>query len=401
MDQEKNFTVSYYAVDKVGNTSEIREIQVQPDLKAPVTELKVNGDQYENIVSSRASIVLEAIDDASGVSKTFYQIDQGNTYTYSKPIRLSGLSEGEHTITYFATDNLENKEEKTSYSFFIDKSAPSVISELIGNTFFANGREYYSGRTKLKFVAMDNKSGVKEISYSINNGDFITYEAPFYLSEAGALNIQVKTVDNVNNEMSKEEFSDNEKMRAYVDLSGPDLSYKVDGPSFMIKDTLLINKETTISFSGTDSESGFKEIDYQLNDGILTKYESPLSIEKENFYNITFNGYDNLQNSNTNNILVRVDNTGPEIFNRFSISSNKLKVVEGKRLPVYPSHAILFLSATDTYAGLNEINYRINDGQLLAYRGAIERLKKETSIKSPLKYKISWGTLPWKKFDFT
>jgi len=374
--EEKTYTVSYYAVDQVGNVGEVQKIQIHPDLKAPVTKLAITGDQYENNVSSRASIVLSSSDEASGVSKTFYQIDQGTIYSYLSPIRLSSLSEGEHTVTYFSSDNIENTEEKNTYTFFVDKSAPKVISEIIGNTFFANGREYYSGRTKLKLVAMDNKSGVKEISYSVNNGAFVPYTEPFYLSQAGTLILQVKTVDNVNNSIQQEDFSDKNKLRAFVDLSGPDLSFDIEGPSFMLKDTLLITSETKISFSGSDSESGFNEIDYQLNDGILQKYTAPFNIEKENFYDVTYNGYDNLQNSNTSNVLIRVDNTGPEIFNRFSVNSNKLKEVDGERLPVYPSHTILFLSATDRYAGLNKITYTINDGQLLAYRGAIESFKE-------------------------
>jgi len=375
-DGEQKYTVSYYAVDQVGNVGKIEKVIIFPDLKAPETALEITGDQYENTVSSRASIALASTDEASGVAKTFYQIDEGSTYVYSSPIRLSALSEGEHTITYFASDNVDNIEEKNQYTFYVDKSAPSVISEIIGKTFFANGREYYSGRTKLKLVAMDNKSGVKEISYSINGADFKPYTAPFYLAQAGTLTLQVRTVDNVNNEISQEEFSDKNKLRAFVDLSGPELDFSVNGPSFMLKDTLLITNETLISFSGKDSESGFKEIDYQLNDGILQKYAAPFTIEKEDFYEVTFNGYDNLQNSNTTTTMMRVDNTGPEIFNRFSINSNKVKVVDGERLPVYPSHTILFLSATDRYAGLNKINYTINDSQLLAYRGAIENFKE-------------------------
>lgn len=399
-DQEKVYVVHYYAVDRVGNVGEVQEIKIQPDLKAPATELIVTGDQYENSVSSRASITLNPKDEASGVSKTFYQIDEGNTYTYSSAIRLSGLSEGEHSITYFSSDNVENVEEKNTYPFFVDKSAPSVISEIIGNTFFANGREYYSGRTKLKLVAMDNKSGVKEISYSVNGKDFTRYDGPFYLSEAGTLNLQVKTVDNVNNEMLDKELSDKSNQRAFVDLSGPDLTYNITGPSFMLKDTLLINEKTAIAFSGSDAESGFKEIDYQLNDGMLQQYSDPFSLELENAYEVSFNGYDNLQNSNTRSFLVRVDNTGPEIFNRFSVNSNKIKIVDGERLQVYPAHAILFLSATDKYAGLNKINYKINDGQLLAYRGAIESFKEGNVYKISAEVQDKLGNTSSKEIRF-
>jgi len=83
------------------------------------------------------------------------------TYTYGQPIKLSSLAEGEHTLTYFSVDKVNNNEEKKTHTFFLDKSAPRVISEVVGNTFIANGREYFSGRTKLKLVALDNKAGVR------------------------------------------------------------------------------------------------------------------------------------------------------------------------------------------------------------------------------------------------
>ena len=58
---------------------------------------------------------------------------------------MTTLSEGEHTISYFSEDILGNKEDEKSFDFYLDKSAPKVIDEIIGNTFIANGKEYYSG----------------------------------------------------------------------------------------------------------------------------------------------------------------------------------------------------------------------------------------------------------------
>ncbi len=353
-------------------------MKVRPDLVSPTSDIAIEGDQSEESVSERTTIVLSAKDDISGVSKTFYSIDDGRTYTYSAPVKLTGLSEGEHTITYFSVDNVENVEEKKSKTFFLDKSAPRVISEVIGNTFIANGKEYYSGKTKLKLVALDNKSGVKEVLYSINGGEFTLYENPFYLTEPGDLNVDVMAIDKVNNRQRIGEISDSEKTRSYVDLSGPDLNYSFSGPSFVIRDTTYLTKDSKIILTGKDSESGFKEIDYQLNGNTLEDYAEPFSIESEGFYNITYNGYDNLQNSNTSSVLVQIDNTGPEVFNRFSISSNKFKSVAGERLTVYPPHVVLFLSATDKYSGLDKITYQINGSGELAYRSLIENFKRET-----------------------
>ena len=339
--------------------------------------MSVEGDLKEDVLSARSKIALEAIDNIN-VSKVFYTIDEGRTYEYGSPVNLSGLSEGQHTITYFASDDVDNVEEKKTYSFFVDTSAPRVIDEIIGNTFIVNGKEYYSGRTKLKLVAMDNKSGVKELRYSINGGEFKLYEEPFYLTEAGSLNIEVLAMDNVNNRARTTEFSDKSNTRSYVDLSGPTLSFRTNGPSFTVKDTVYVSKETKFVLAGKDAEAGFKEIDYQVGASTLTPYSESFSVEKEGFHNITFNGYDNLDNSNTENILVMVDNSGPEVFHRFSIDVNKTKTIEGEQLKVYPPHVVLFLSSTDKYAGLDKIQYKMNDGQLLPYRSLIENFKANT-----------------------
>ena len=253
-----------------------------------------------------------------------------------------------------------------------------MISEVVGNTFIANGKEYFSGRTKLKLVALDNKAGVKEILYSVNGGQYTLYEEPFFLTQAGNLDIDVLAIDKVNNKQTIEEISGNSKNRSYVDLSGPNLSHSFSGPSFEINDTTYLNGTSKIILTGTDSESGFKEIDWQLNSGSLETYDGPISIVGEGFYNITFNGYDNLQNSNTSNALVYIDNTGPDIFNRFSIESSKVREIDGDELTVYPPHVVLFLSATDKHAGLDNITYRVNGSGDLAYRGLIQDFKKNT-----------------------
>ncbi|WP_425392455.1 chitobiase/beta-hexosaminidase C-terminal domain-containing protein [Ekhidna sp.] len=378
LNEEKSYVLKYYAVDKVGNTEELQTIRIQVDKSAPSSSINVEGDLSDNVVSSRSQIVLSTKDNAAANSKIFYTIDDGKTFVYSSPIDISGLSEGEHTITYFAVDDVDNNEEKKTYSFFLDKSAPRVIDEIIGNTFIANGKEYYSGRTKLKLVAMDNKAGVKEIRYSVNGGEFKLYESPFYLTQSGSLNIEVLVLDKVNNRVRTTEFSDKDNLLSYVDLSGPSLNYNLAGPSFEVKDTVYISKETKITLRGNDKDAGFREIDYQIDDGSLQTFTDPFSIESDGFHVVTYNGYDNLSNSSTKNILCIVDNEGPNVFNRFSIDSNKTREIEGETVPVFPPHVLLFLSSTDKYAGLDKISYQINGGPMQSYRSLIENFKKDT-----------------------
>lgn len=376
--EEKEYLLKYYAVDNVGNVEELHEITVYLDKTAPETVMSIEGDVSEKIVSSRSSIALDATDKTTKVFKTYYNIDDGKNIAYTRPIVMTTLAEGEHTVSYFSEDILGNKEDEKSFAFYIDKSAPKVIDEIIGNTFIANGKEYYSGKTKLKLVAMDNKSGVKEIRYAVNNGEFKLYTEPFYLVESGTLNIEVLAIDKVNNKARTAAFSDKSNIRSYVDLSGPELTYSLTGPSFKVKDTLYISQNTKVSLTGKDLDAGFKDIDYQVGASSIQPYSEPISIKEEGFYKLTYNGYDNLQNSNTESILCLVDNTGPNIFSRFSIEGNKYRMIEGESVSVYPPHVVLFLSATDKYAGLDKISYQVNGSPKQAYKGLIEDFTKDT-----------------------
>ena len=230
--ENKVYEISYYAVDNVGNAAESKSVKVRPDLNPPVSTLTIEGDQSESSVSERTTIVLAAEDNIAGLSKIFWTIDGGRTYTYGQPIKLNNLVEGEHTLTYFASDKVDNSEDKKTFTFFLDKSAPRVISEVVGNTFIANGKEYFSGRTKLKLVALDNKAGVKELMYSVNGGQYTLYEEPFYIKQAGNLDIDVLAIDKVNNKQTIEEISGNSPVVSGFDLGMFKQMYgKQPGPS--------------------------------------------------------------------------------------------------------------------------------------------------------------------------
>ena len=44
-----------------------------------------------------------------------------------------------------------------------------MAADILGDKFLANGKIYFSARTKLKIIAIDNKVGVQEVKYNIGN----------------------------------------------------------------------------------------------------------------------------------------------------------------------------------------------------------------------------------------
>jgi hypothetical protein len=369
---EKQYTIKYYAVDRVGNPENIKIKKVEIDKSSPETSHQVEGDFHDDILSLRSEIKLAANDAASGVSSIHYKINDQYERNYSSPVKMWGLDEGDHKITYYAKDNLGNIEKANTYKFFIDKTPPKILEEIIGNNFVSGGVQYASGRSQLKLTAIDNKAGVKEIKYSINGRAYMVYSKPIYLSDnKGSLSVKTYAVDNVNNKNYKKKM-DTKGNVPYIDLTGPDLSHSFIGNKFHTNDTMFINKDTKITLKAYDKEAGANRITYNIDNGNEKDYKEPFQIKKEGFHEVEFTGYDNVDNTNNKEFGVFVDNKGPEIFTRFSVLSRKKKKVDNEELDVYPSHVMLFLSATDTYVGNEKIYYSINGGPFKKFYRFIE-----------------------------
>ncbi len=366
--EEREYYIQYYAVDNVGNVEDTKSITYVYDKTPPATKRIINEDEHNNTLSERSTITLESNDNGVGVRNIKYKINDGNEYTYTRPLKAANLSQGEYTVTYYAIDKVGNKESEQTYTFYIDKTPPTVIEEVIGKSFFANGKEFSSGKAQLKLTAFDNKAGIKEIRYSINGGEYKVYTKPVFLTQAsGNLTITTMAIDNVNNKTSNQ--TANEKTSIpYIDLSGPTLSHSITGPNFTTRDTLFVNNKTKITLRGKDSEAGLNRIEYSIDGSSPSEFKEPLIIKEEGIHIISYTGYDNVENTSSTSLLVKVDNTGPSISFEFSTpvignSDNKNE---------YPKYVILFLSGNDKVVGLESIKYGFNDSPQKYYSAPIK-----------------------------
>ncbi len=379
-DKEKKYTLAYYSVDNVGNAEKTNKIELTLDFTPPETNYEVSGDQKGNIYSKRSKIALVSKDTLSGVSTIYYSIDGGKTLVYTGKISLRALSEGEHKITYYAVDNVKNEETAKSMNFFIDDTPPIVVEEVLGDQFYINGKSYSSGRTKLKITAIDNKAGVKAIYYRINNGEKILYDKPFYFpNKEGKVSIKTYAVDNVNNQTASSSVESGKVQASYVDLTGPILDYAYIGRSFAMHDTVYINSKTKIKLKAYDAEAGVKKISYTLDKDSSKTYESPFTVAQGGFHEISFYGYDNVNNSNLSRMFFVNDDIGPEITFTFSVCPYGKKEAEGKTLDVYPSHAVIFPAAKDKMVGYDKMFYSVNGSPEKPLTGFISGFKKNTN----------------------
>ncbi len=278
-----------------------------------------------------------------------------------------------------------NKEPEQIFNFYLDKLSPILTSDILGDRYIVNEQVYFSGRTKMKLTAVDNKSGIKEVLYSIDAADFETYEQPFYLpSVPGTHIVRYYAIDNVENNTSSSSSKavnyqlDNYKYhvnKVYVDLVGPTLEFSYIGNNFKARDTMFISSKTKIKIAGTDAESGLQYLSYSL-DGVLeeTKYSEPFSIGTEGYHEIEYFGYDNVNNRNIDDFKLVVDNEAPELKYNFSIKS----IGEEKGINKYPAYVVLYLAATDGKVGTKDIYYSLNGAAELKFSKFIEGFSSKT-----------------------
>lgn len=388
-DNEVRFEVSgeqqicYYAVDRVGNDEKVLEKKFVVDLAPPITEFKVAGDSINSAYSFGAELTFQSIDSLAGMQSIYYKIDDQAYQVYNgQAISLDPLGDGDHLLQYYAEDHVGNQETAKEFEFFFDRTAPLVATDILGDRFIVGDEIYFSGRTKLKFTAVDNKVGVKEVKYSINNEPYEVYDQPFYLpSASGTHAIQYFAVDHLNNKTSDKKTAtglhefEHTTAKVYVDLIGPNLAFDITGQSLFTRDTLFINKETKILLKAYDSESGLQKITYSLEGSSEEfDYEEPLSLVERGYHAIDFYGYDNVNNRNLSHLNVFMDVIGPEIYHYFSSVSYK-RTEDG--VPVFNRHVSVYLAATDDHTGLKHLSYRVNGGPEQMYGQRITGFKPD------------------------
>jgi hypothetical protein len=385
---EGEYILKYYAVDNVGNVEKPQTNQFVVDVTPPQTFHNIIGINSNNIISASTKIYLTSSDSTSGLARTYYQLDDEPEKIYPANrslIPFAYLNDGEHTLTYYSIDKVNNKEEAKKFSFYLDKTSPIMSADILGDRFIVgegeNAKVYFSGRTKLKLTAVDNKSGIKRIEYSIDGEPYKTYEDPFYLpSKSGLHTIKYYAIDNMDNQgagndMKYDEFTHNVG-QVYVDLTGPNMSFQYLGPNFQKGDTTFISRETKIALSATDPESGLQRIAYSIDgDNIENTYNQSFSILQEGFHKVEYYGYDNVNNRNVKDFQFVVDDRGPEVFVTFSSPPID------KATNTYPSFISLFLAATDMGAGYEEIRYKINEQPEQPYLGIIRNFQKDKNYR--------------------
>jgi hypothetical protein len=377
----KEYSVKFYAVDNVGNAAATVENKFVVDAQAPTTKMEVTGDFKGVILSPRAKIILTSTDELSGVKQTFYSIDGGKPQVYVSPISVQPLLDGQHSFIFYSIDNVDNNnagDENVEHSFSTGKDftndavAPSTFIKINGDYFKGTTYEFVSPRSLVEVSATDAIAGVMEIRYGVDQTLNTVYTAPFSLPNAkGAHTVNYNAKDDVQNvAATKSKFY-------FMDNVAPKTGITFKSPQFFNRDTLFINKETKIKLFAGDYESGVQKTEYSIDGGAFQNYTEEINVLAEGFHTIKFRSTDmvnNIETEKTSTCLV--DNNAPDIFVNFSIQATGQNQKDGKNYDVYPSYTQLYVAATDRYSGTEKIYFQINNGAKQLYVSAREIAQK-------------------------
>lgn len=200
--------VAYAAADHVGNMALVQTQPIYVDRVAPVSTISFKGNTFTNrdtlFITSSTKIVIAATENASGLQMINYNLDEESKAVYSTLFEVG--TEGFHTLSYFATDNVNNSEVVKKQSFFVDNTAPQIFYNFsvkaIGEKTVRDDKYViYPTNTMLYIASTDNASGVELIKIKVN-GKEVPAVNPLKGFLPGNYDIEISAFDVLKNKSS-------------------------------------------------------------------------------------------------------------------------------------------------------------------------------------------------------
>ncbi len=374
--REQKYTISYYAIDSVKNQEKNHVDSFIIDITPPLTVAEFGANNFGNILSNKSKISLTATDNLSGVANIYYYFDkEEKARIYRSKISstdFAKLSEGTHTLYYYATDNVENKERIQFLPIIIDQNPPEIELLAHGSQHTKGSTLYLSKYGTISLSAEEKTTEVKNIKYNISGGktqEYVNQNISFpqknglyyfnYFAEDKVANIKKET------------------QKIYIDTEPPNSSISFVGETFKPADKIIVSSKTKLKISSGDNASGINKIYYNTGAG-NRQYDKPFSVKGNGNKKISYYAIDNVSNRETKkSIEVVADNTAPEI----KIVLTPSGIEESENIFSVTPYSLLHISATDATAGIKGIFYTINDGEKLVYRKPISGFIKGQALR--------------------
>ncbi|WP_407301614.1 OmpL47-type beta-barrel domain-containing protein [Clostridium botulinum] len=306
----ENYKVKVTVIDKAGNSHGTYYEFGQE------SRLKVTGNPVD---WTNKDIILNVTAKGSFKSITLPDGEVVNSDKIAFIVRKNG------TYKFILEDELTNKEIKEVVVNKIDKELPVININVKGN--------------KMTIAANDSISGIKEIFYKIDDGEFVKYTGEVTLS-SGHHTIEARAMDNAGNlnDQSNEFSIDNED----IDKEAPTLEVTGNPVDWTNKDIIL----------NVTAKDNKKVRSITLPDGKVVNGDKT-----------TFT----IKNNGTYKFMVE-DEAGNKATKEVSI--NKID----KELPIANINVKddkMTIAASDKLSGIKEVFYKIDNGEFVRYTGEV------------------------------
>lgn len=279
VDKEGVNKVSFYSVDKVGNTEAAQAIEVKIDRTTPMTVSEASA-----IWVKEAAVKLTATDAHSGVSKTYYSI---NGSDYQEGTSFTVDSEGVNEVSFYSVDQAGNKEAAQAIIVKIDRTAPVTHSDAPA--------DWTKEDVTVKLTATDTHSGTARMFYSIG-GSAYAEGSSFTVSEEGIHKVSFYSIDTAGN----------------IETANTAV-VKIDrtAPATVSEAPALWVKEAAVQLTAADAHSGIAKTYYSINSSDYQEGTS-FMVENEGINKVSFYSVDHAGNKEAaHDIEVKIDRTTP------------------------------------------------------------------------------------------
>jgi hypothetical protein len=363
-----NYIRTRWAVDSEGNKilpeQEVM-MEIYADGIAPKSTVNLSSlsfsDGQTTFYGKNLEATLNSKDRMSGIHHIYASIDNASYLPISNPFKIE--KEGEHSIKYFAVDNVGNSEEEQTLDFTVDLTAPTTKLMVEGDRV----AEVLSPKSKLVLESSDQLSGVKKVFYEFDDYAKSLYAGPIYLHNVseGEHRIVYYAEDQVGNIEVTKEFN------FFLDKTPAIVDFDIDKDKYENGGNLYTSAKSAVSFKAEDNKAGVDEIYYALGSSGFENYKAPLSTANlEGTQYLKFYGVDKVNNGanqgsfNTYGKKVNfiVDDTPPSISHQFI----------GKKLTLrdttfVTSETTLSIMSNDKSSGVKSLNFSVNDAGSTSY----------------------------------
>jgi fibronectin type 3 domain-containing protein len=262
--QECMNKVSFYSVDKVGNTEATKTVYVKIDKTAPITKASdVQG------WSKEATVTLAATDDQSGVAKTLYSVNGGD---YTEGTSVTVTQEGVSQVSFYSVDQAGNTEKAQTVEVKIDHTAP------VTNATAPNG--WTKSDATVTLAAADSQSGVAKTFYSVNGGEYAEGTSVI-VSQEGVSQVSFYSVDQAGNTEKAQ------TVEVRIDRTPPEITMN-------LSNEYKLNTMLTLSYSASDILSGIVSDSMTITEpgesvGKTISNGSTINLDKPGIYTILVN----------------------------------------------------------------------------------------------------------------